>query len=116
MCSLFAKHPSNLILQTSLQLPLAKLIKLQEGILAYKVNSDQHLLGNFLTDGHVDRHDRLRNNADLRIPLHATIHAQQFIRYRAIETWNNLPDNLHSSSSLYNFETKLKLMLTLETE
>ena len=57
-------------------LPLSKLIKLQEGILAYKVNSDQYLLSNFITDGHVHRHYRLRNNADLRILLHATTHAQ----------------------------------------
>ena len=56
------------------------------------------------------------NNADLRIPLHATTHDQKFIRYRAIKTWNNLTDNLHSSSSFYCFKTKLKLMLTLETE
>ena len=55
-------------------LPLARLIKLQEGILAYKVNSGQQLLRNFLTDGHVDRHYQLRNNADLRIPLHETTH------------------------------------------
>ena len=83
-------------------LSLAKLIKLQEGILAYKVNSGQYLLSNFLTDGHVDRHYQLRNDADLRIPLLATTHAQQFICNRAINTWNNLPDNLRSSSSLHS--------------
>ena len=97
-------------------LPLATLIKLQEGILSYMVNYVQYLLGNFLTDGHVDRCHRLRNNDDLRIPFHATTHAQQFIRYRAIKTWDNLPDKLGSSSSLHSFKTKLKLMLTLETE
>ena len=96
-------------------LPLAELFKLQEGILVYKVNSGQYLLSNFLTDGHVDRHYRLRNNDDLRIPLHATTHEQQVVHYRAIKTWNNLPDNLRSSSSLHSFKTKLKLMLTLET-
>ena len=65
-----------------------KLIKLPEGILAYKVNIGQYLLRNFLADGHVDRHYQLRNDADLRIPLHVTTHAQLFIRYRAIKTWN----------------------------
>ena len=98
-------------------LPLDELIKLQEGILAYKVNSGQYLLRNFLTDGHVDRqirHYQLRNDADLRIPLHVTTHAQLFIRYRAIKTWNNLPDNLRSSS-FYSFKKNFKLLLTLET-
>ena len=106
MClrSLFAttQQPrSTDILTAQKILPLTKLIKLQEGLLSYKVNSDQYLLGNFLTDGHVDRCHRLRNNADLRVPLHATTHAQQFIRYRAIKTWDNLPDKLRSSSSLH---------------
>ena len=68
------------------------------------------------TDGHVDRCYQLRNDADLRIPLHATTHAQQFICYRAIKTQNNLPDNLRSSLSLHSFKTILKLILTLETE
>ena len=40
-------------------LPLAKLIKLQEGIFADKVNSGQYLLCNFLTHGHVDHHYQL---------------------------------------------------------
>ena len=34
---------------------------------------------------------------------------------RTIKTWNNLPDNLRSSSSFHNFKIKLKLMLTLES-
>ena len=72
-------------------------------------------LPHFLTDGHVDRHYQLRNNADLRIPLHAATHAQHFTRYRVIKTSNNLPDNLRSSLSFDSFKTKLKLMLTLET-
>ena len=41
---------------------------------AYNVNN---LQSNFLT---VDCHYQLRNDADFRIPLHAT-HSQQFIRY-----------------------------------
>ena len=41
--------------------------------------------------GYVDGHHQLRNIADLRIPLHETTHVQQFVRYRAIKTWNNLP-------------------------
>ena len=89
---------------------------MHEGILAYDMNSDKYLLTNFLTDGHVDRHYRLRNNADLRIPLHETTQVQQFLRYKAVKTWKNLPDNLHNLSSLHSFKTKLKLMLTLETE
>ena len=97
-------------------LPLDILIKLQEGILAYKVNSGQYLLRNFLTDGLVDRHYQLRNDSDLRIPLHTTTHAQQFIRYRAITTWNILPDNLRSSLSLHSFKKIFKSMLNLETE
>ena len=67
-------------------LPLVKLFKLQEGIPAYTVNSGQYLLSNFLTDGHVDRHYRLRNNDDLRILLHATTNEQQVVHYRAIKT------------------------------
>ena len=89
-------------------LPLAELIRLQEGILAYTVNSGQYLLGNFLTVGHVGRHYQIRNNANMRIPLYATTHAQQFIRYRAIKTRNNSPENLRSSPSLNSFKTKLK--------
>ena len=45
-------------------LPLAKLIKLEEGILAYKVSSDQGLRGNFFTDIPLDRHYRLLNYTD----------------------------------------------------
>ena len=70
----------------------------------------------FLTDGHVDHHYQLRNNADLRIPLHATMHAKQFISYRVIKTRNNLPENLRSSSSIHSFNTKFKSVSTLETE
>ena len=46
---------SNLIREISLWIkivPIDKLIKHHGGILAYKVNSLQYLLGNFLTDGH----------------------------------------------------------------
>ena len=84
-------------------LPLAKMIQLQEGTIAYKVNSGQYLLSNFLTDGHVDHMPhQLRNDEDLRIPLHTTTHShmQLFIRYKAIKTWNILPDYLRSPSSL----------------
>ena len=49
--------------------PLAKLIKLQEGIGGY---NGQYLLSHFLTDGHVDRQHQLRNDADLRIPIQST--------------------------------------------
>ena len=110
MRSLFATaqqpHSRDILIAQNI-LPLAKLIKLHEGIVAYKVNTGQYLLGNFLTDGLVDRHYQLRNDGDLRIPLHTTTHTQQFIRYRAITTWNNLPDNLRSSSSLYSLRKNL---------
>ena len=55
VCSLFAtvRQPhSTDSFAAQKMLPLAKLIKLQEAILAYKVNSDQYLLSNFLTDEH----------------------------------------------------------------
>ena len=38
------------------------------------MNNGQHLLGNFITDGHVDRHYQLGNDEDLRLPLHLTPH------------------------------------------
>ena len=79
MCSLFAttqQHYWTNIFTAQNFLPLGKLIQLEEGIHAYKVNSDQYLLSNFFTEGHVYRHCRLRNNADLRIPLHAITYAQ----------------------------------------
>ena len=119
MRSLFATaqqpHSKDILIAQNI-LPLAKLIKLHEGIIAYKVNTGQYLLGNFLTDGLIDRHYQLRNDGDLRIPLHTTTHAQQFIRYRAITTWNNLPENLRSSLSLHSFKKIFKSMLNLETE
>ena len=65
-------------------LPLAKLITVQEGILAHKVKNSKYLLSNLLTDRHVDRHNQCRNDVDLRIPLNTTTHAHLFIRYRAI--------------------------------
>ena len=92
-------------------LPLDKLINQQEGILAYKVISGTYLLGDILTDRHDLHHYQLRNDENLRIPLHSTTHSQLFIRYRAIKTWNSLSDDLRSASSLTSFKKKLKLML-----
>ena len=92
-------------------LPLDKLINQQEGILAYKVINGTYLLGDILTDRHeLDRYQHI-NHKNLRITLHSTTHSQLFIRYRAIKTWNSLPGDLRSSSSLSSFRNKLKLML-----
>ena len=90
-------------------LPLDKLINQQEGILAYKVING--LLGDNLTDIHQLDHYQLRNYENLRIPLHSTTCCQLFICYRAIKTWNSLPGDLRSASSLSSFRNKLKLML-----
>ena len=65
-------------------LPLDKLINQQEGTLAYKVIT--YLLGDILTDRHDLHHYQLRNDENLRFPLHSTTHSQLFIRYRAIKT------------------------------
>ena len=92
-------------------LPLDKLINQQEGILAYKVTNCTYLLGDILTSRHELEHYQLRNYENLRIPLHSTAHSQLFIRYRAIKTWNSLPGDLRSASSLSCFRNKLKLML-----
>ena len=77
-----------------------KLINQQEGILAYKVIYGTYLLGDILTDRHELDHYQLRNYENLRIPLHSTTRSQLFIRYRAIKTWNSLPGDLRSASSL----------------
>ena len=42
------------------------------------------MLGDILTDRHELDHYQLRNNENLRIPLHSTTHSQLFIDYRAI--------------------------------
>ena len=76
MLSLFATVQQPLsrdIFTAQIFLPQDKLIKLVEGmLLAHTVKKDPYLLGNILTGGHVDCHYQLRNDADLRIPLHAT--------------------------------------------
>ena len=92
-------------------LPLDKLINQQEGILAYKVINGTYLLGDILTDRHELDHYQLNNCENLRIPLHSTTHSQLFIRYRAIKTWNSLPGDLRSASTLSSFRNKLKLMI-----
>ena len=58
--------------------------------------------------------NQLRNNENLRIPLHSTTHSQLFIRYRDIKTWNSLPSDLRRASSISSFSNKLKLMLHQE--
>ena len=87
------------------------MINQQEGILAYEVINGTYLLGDILTDRHELDHYQLRNYENIRISLHSTTHSQLFIRYRAIKTWNSLPGDLHSASSLSSFRDKLKLML-----
>ena len=92
-------------------LPLDKLINQQEGILAYKMINGTYLLDDILTDRHELDHYQLRNFENLRIPLRSTTQSQLFIRYRAVKTWNSLPGDLRSASSLSSFRNKLKLML-----
>ena len=87
------------------------MINQKEGILADKVINGTYLLGDILTDRHELDHYQLRNFENLRIPLHSTTHSKLFIPYRAIKTWNSLPGDLHSASSLSSFIKKLKLML-----
>ena len=87
-------------------LSLDKLINQQEGILVYKVINGTYLLGR-----HYLHRYQLRNDENLRIPLHSTTHSQLFIHYRAVKIWNSLPDDLRSASSLSSFRNKLKLML-----
>ena len=88
-----------------------KLINQQEGILAYNVINITYLLGDILTDRHELDHYQLRNYGNLRIPLRSTTDSQLFIRYRAIKTWNSLPSDLRTASSLSSFRNKLTLML-----
>ena len=78
------------------------MINQQERIRAYKVINDTYLLGDILSDRHEFDHYQPRNYENLRIPLHST--SQLFIRYRAIKTWNSLPGDLHSASSLSSFK------------
>ena len=58
-----------------------KLINQQEEILAYKVINGMYLLGDILTDRHILHHYQLRNDENLRIPLHSTTPSQLFICY-----------------------------------
>ena len=66
--------------------PLNKLINHQEGIGAYKVINGTYLLGDILTDRYDLHHYRLRNDENLRIPLHSRTHSQIFFRNKAIKT------------------------------
>ena len=81
------------------------------GILAYKVINGTYLQDAILTDRLHLHHYQLRNDENLRIPLHSTTQSQLFIGYRAIETWNSLPDGLGRASSLARFRRKLELLL-----
>ena len=93
-------------------LPLDKLINQQEGILAYKVINGIYLLSDILSDKHELDHCQLRNNQNLRIPLHSRHTVNYlFVIYRTIKTWNSLPGDLSSASFLSSVRNKLKLML-----
>ena len=92
-------HSRDIFLNQKILL-LDKLFYQQEGILAYKVINGTYLFGDILTDRHELDHYQLRSYENLRIPLHSTTHRQLFIRYRAIKTWNCLPGDLRSASSL----------------
>ena len=85
-------------------IPLDKLINQQEGILTYKVVT-------ILTDRHELDHNQLINKNLSSNALNDTQSFINFIRYRAIKTWNCLPGDLRSASSLSSFRKKLKLML-----
>ena len=69
------------------------------------------MLHSVLCVDHFLDHYQLRNYENLRIPLHSKTHSQLFIRNTAIKTWNSLPGDLRSESSLFSFINKLKLML-----
>ena len=105
--ALFAtvQQPRDIFLYQKI-LPLEKLINQQEGILAHKVINGTYLLGDILTDRHELDHYQLRNYENLRITLHSTTRSQlNFIRYRAIKTWNSLPGDSRSASSLFSIGT-----------
>ena len=93
---------------------LDKLINQREITLAHKIISGTYLLNDFLNHGDVRHQIQLRNDGDLIIPSYATTHSQFFVRYRAINRWNGLSGDLHSSSSLCTLKKKLRqLHLTL---
>ena len=68
-------HSRDILLNQKIRL-LDKLIIQQEGILAYKVFNGTYFLGDILTDRHDLHHYQLRNDENLRIPLHSTTHMQ----------------------------------------
>ena len=68
-------HSMDILLNQKIRL-LDKLIIQQEGILAYKVINGRYLLGDILTDRHDLLRYQLRNDENLRIPLHSTTHMQ----------------------------------------
>ena len=107
-----AKQPqSRDIFSSQKILNLDKLITHQEGILAYKVINGTYLLDDILTDRFDLHHNEHRNDETLRILLLSTTHSQLFLRYRSIKTWNSLPDDLRSASSITNFRRKLNLLV-----
>ena len=108
--SLFALHPAphpRNIFRAQQLLSLDGRIKQLEIKLAYKWNYGQCLLlVNFLSDGLVDRHYELRNDARLNISLYFDqhMHIANYVLKRGFKIGNKSPDDLHSSSSLISFK------------
>ena len=116
VCAIFSiaqqPHSRDILLYQKI-LTLNYLINQQEEILAWKVINGTYLLGDVLTDRHDLHHYQLRNDEDIRIPLHSTTHSQLFIVVIELSKLGivYLHVNLRSASSLSNFRNKLKLML-----
>ena len=88
-------------------LPLPQMIEFHETILAYKVINNQFVLDNFLILPINQAHD-LRNNDDLRIPRVTSSHTKLFIKTRATNSWNALPNDIRTSTSLQSFKRQQK--------
>ena len=69
---------------------------------------NQYLQNNFFNHGDIRHQIQLRNNGDVTIPLYAVINHKLFVRYRAINTWNDFSGDLQSSSSLCTIKNKLR--------
>ena len=67
-------------------------------------------LENFNLNSNLHYHDtRSRNN--LAIPRYNLTHTQMFCKYRGIELWNNLPNNITQSLTDKQFATRLRSYL-----
>ena len=70
-----------------------------------------YFLGDIITDRHELDHYQLKKYENGIIPLQSVSHSQLFISYRAIKTWNSLPGDVLSATSLSSFRNELKRML-----